>query len=95
MGQKFDMNKFIRHILLSAIAPILIVGLYFTPVALVGCLNRGVMAVAVVLVSAIAALVTVGMAFRLRLKNDPSSGWWIIFGLILTLPLVLILGPLG
>ncbi|MCU0580913.1 MAG: hypothetical protein MUF26_00510 [Syntrophales bacterium] len=89
------MNKYIRHILLPAIAPILIVGLYFTPVALFGCVNRGLMSLAVVLVSAIAALVTVGMAFRLRLKNDPSSGWWIISGLILTLPLVLILGPLG
>ncbi len=94
MGQ-FDMNQYIQHILLPAIAPILIVVLCFTPVSLFGCVNRGLMAVAVVLVSAIAALVTVGMAFRLRLKNDPSSSWWIISGLIFTLPLVLILGPLG
>jgi len=89
------MNRYIQHILLPAIAPVLIVGLYFTPVTLVGCMNRGLMAVAVVLVSTIAAFVTVGMVFRLRLKNDPSSGWWIISGLILTLPLILILGPLG
>ncbi len=95
MGQ-FDMNnKYIQHILLPAIAPLLVVGLYFTPVALFGCVNRGLMAVAVVLVAAIAAFIAVGMAFRLRLKNDPSSTWWIISGLILTLPLILILGPLG
>lgn len=90
-----EMSRYIRHILLPAIATALILGLYFMPVSLVGCVNRGLMAVAVVLVSAIAALVTVGMAIRLRLKNDPSSTWWIISGLILTMPLALILGPLG
>jgi len=94
MGQ-FDMNKCIQHILLPAIAPILIVALCFTPVSLFGCVNRGLMAVAVGLVSVGAAFVAVGMAIRLRLKKDPSSIWWIISGLILTLPLVLILGPLG
>lgn len=91
MGQ-FDMNKDIQHILLPAIAPLLIVALCFTPVSLFGCVNRGLMALAVVLVATIAALVTVGMAFRLRLDQFlgyPHSG------LILTLPLVLILGPLG
>lgn len=89
------MNRYIKHILLPAVAPILIVGLYFTPIALVGCVNRGLMAVAVVLISAVAAFVAVGMAFRLRLKNDPSSIWWVISSLILTLPLALIVGPLG
>ena len=53
------------------------------------------MALAVVLVSAVAAFVTAGMAFRHRMKDDPSSIWWIISTVILTLPLVLVLGPLG
>lgn len=76
-------------------APALLVGLYFTPVALVGCVNRGLMALAVVLISAVAAFITVGIAIRLGIKKDPSSRWWILSTIILTLPLVLILGPLG
>ncbi len=89
------MKEYIKHILLPAVAPILIVVFYFTPVALVGCVNRGLLAVAIVFVSPIAASVAVVMAFRLRLKNDPSSIWRNISGLILTLPLALIMGPLG
>ena len=89
------MNRSIKHILLPAVPTILVVGLYFTPVSLFGCVNRGLMALAVVLVSAVAAFVTVGMAFRRRMKDDPASIWWIISTVILTLPLVLVLGPLG
>jgi hypothetical protein len=53
------------------------------------------MALAVVLISAGAAFVTVGIAIRLGMKKDPSSRWWILSTIILTLPLILILGPLG
>jgi hypothetical protein len=89
------MNRFTRHILLPAVPTILVVELYFIPVSVFGCVNRGLMALAVVLVSAVAAFVTVGMAFHLRIKNDPSSIWWIISTAILALPLILVLGPLG
>jgi hypothetical protein len=73
----------------------LVVGLYFTPVSLFGCVTRGLMALTVVLVSAVAAFVTVGMAFRLKMKNDPAALWWIVSTGILALPLGLVLGPLG
>ena len=76
-------------------APAAIVGLYFTPVLLFGCVNRGLMALAVVLVSAVAAFGTIGMGIRARGQNDPSSNWWLLSTLILLLPIVLVLGPLG
>jgi hypothetical protein len=82
-------------VLLPAIAPAAIVGLYFTPVSLVGCANRGLMALAVAFVAAAAAFTTVGIGIRATRRNDRSSGWWIISTLILALPLVLLLGPLG
>jgi len=34
----------IRHIALPAVAPAAVTGLYFTPVAVFGCVNRGLMA---------------------------------------------------
>ena len=45
------MSAFDRHILIPAIAPIAVVALYLTPVSLVGCVNRGLMALAVVFLS--------------------------------------------
>jgi hypothetical protein len=89
------MNTFIRHVALPAIAPATIVGLYFTPVLLFGCVNRGLMALAVVLISAVAAFVTIGIGIRANARNDPSSSWWLLSTLILLLPIVLVLGPLG
>lgn len=88
------MSVLLRHVALPAVAPAAVVGLYFTPVLLFGCVNRGLMALAVVLLSAAAAFGMIGMAFRARAQGRPSARW-ILSALILTLPLVLVLGPLG
>lgn len=89
------MNVVVKHVALPALAPAAVVGLYFTPVLLFGCVNRGWMALAVVLVSAVAACVTAGIALHTKTRGHPSSNWWMISTLILTLPIVLVLGPLG
>jgi len=88
------MGVLLRHVALPAMAPAAVIGLYFTPVLLFGCVNRGLLALAVVLVSAAAAFATIAMGFRARAQGRPS-GRWIVSALILTLPLVLVLGPLG
>src|SRR6266436_9683773 len=87
-------NPLVKHVALPALAPAAMIGLYFTPVLLFGCVNRGLLAVAVALVSAVGAFVTVGIALRLRAQGKPS-GLWILSTLILTSPLVLLVGPLG
>jgi hypothetical protein len=87
-------NPLVKHVALPALAPAAMIGLYFTPVLLFGCVNRGLLAVAVALVSAVGAFVTVGIALRLRVQGKPS-GLWILSTLILTSPLVLLVGPLG
>lgn len=89
------MHIVVKHVVLPALAPAAVVGLYFTPVLLFGCVNRGWMALAVVLVSAVAACVTVGIALHTKTRGHPTSNWWMISTLILTLPIVLVLGPLG
>ncbi len=84
----------LRHVALPALAPAAIIGLSFTPVLLFGCVNRGLLALAVVLLSAGAAFVTVGIGLREQARGR-SSARWIISTIILTTPLVLVLGPLG
>ena len=88
------MSTLLKHAALPAIAPAAIVGLYFTPVLLFGCVNRGLLALAVVLLSAAAAFVTIGIGFRERARGR-SSVRWLVSAIILTTPLVLVLGPLG
>lgn len=88
------MNVFVKHIVLPAMAPALIVGLYFTPVMVLGCRNRGLIAVSIALISAICAFVTIGFGFSAKRRRDPISSWWILSAMIFTLPLALLVGPL-
>jgi len=88
-------NAVLRHLVLPALAPIAIVGLYFTPVSLIGCANRGLLALAVAAVATVAAVVCVTFAFRTRGRSDRADLWWAVSALVLTLPLALLLGPRG
>jgi hypothetical protein len=88
------MTVLLRHVALPSLAPAAVIGLYFTPVLLFGCINRGLLALAIVLIAAVSAFATIGMGFRARAQGRPS-GRWLCSALILTLPLVLVLGPLG
>ena len=85
------MSLLTRHALLPAIAPATTVALYFTPVLWFGCVNRGLMALAVVLMSAIGAFVAIVRGFRARSRQEPVD-WWLLTALILTIPLALIVG---
>ena len=88
------MTAFTKHVTIPALAPVALLCLSLIPVEVFGCVNRGLMALGLVLASAAAAFVAISFGFRARLRNQPSN-WWLASTLILTLPLVLILGPLG
>ena len=93
-AQCLQMQIYVKHIALPALAPTFMIGLYYTPVTVFGCFNRGLMALAVALVSAILAFVAIGFGFSAQRRRDPISRWWIISALMYTLPLALLLGPL-
>jgi len=89
------MSPIIKHIALPAIAPAAIVALYFTPLSIISCVNRGWIALAIVFVSLIAGIVLGLYAIRVR-RQDPESRWWWIGSMaILMLPALLVFGPLG
>lgn len=89
------MKRIIKHVALPALGPLAIVALYLTPVALFGCVARGLMALAVVVISTAAAFVTVRAAFRARRAGDALADWWLLSTVIHVLPGALIVGPLG
>jgi len=89
-------QRLIRYLILPLIAPVTLICLYFTPKTVFGCANRGYLALAVVLLSMIAAVPTAmtGAAAKRRGANDEAN-WWLLTTLILLSPLVLLIGPLG
>lgn len=89
------MSLVLKHIVIPATATLAVVALYFTPVALLGCVTRGLIALAVVGVSLLAALMSVGVGLKKRIRGEKGSEWWIATTVILMLPALLVLGPLG
>ena len=87
-------SALLRHVGLPALGPAAIVGLYFTPVMIFGCVNRGLMALGVTMISTVAAAMTTRIAVR-RPAGDPVRAWWLLTTGILLLPVALLAGPLG
>ena len=89
-------ERFTRHLVLPSVAPAILIGLYFTPKTVFGCANRGYMALAVVFISLIAAVGTALKAELARRRGETEAvKWWIATTLVLVLPLILLVGPLG
>jgi hypothetical protein len=85
-----------RHVFLPSVAPAALILLYFTPKSVFGCANRGYMALTVVFLAMVSAAATAakGVSEKNRGHRDEAN-WWIVTTLILLMPLVLLIGPLG
>ncbi len=89
------MSPIARHVALPALAPLALVALYYTPLTVVGCAERGLLALAVTAAAAVAAFGCIAMTFRARAREDDRSYWWLLSAAILALSLALLIGPLG
>lgn len=78
----------IRHFLVPAIMPVLFFSVALSPVDLLGCRTRGLIAFSLALVSGLAAIGTAVMALKGRVKGEAGSETWILTTLILTIPVV-------
>jgi hypothetical protein len=82
------MNHIIYNILIPAIMPILFLNIAATPVEVLGCRNRGLIAFMIALISGLASLSAAIMAIRGRMRNDLDTIRWIITSLILVIPVI-------
>ena len=95
-GESGDrMDHYVKHLLLPLLAPLAVVALYFTPKETYGCANRGLMAFAVVLAAAVGALAATIRGSAEHRRGNDHYVWWLVTTLVLLLPMVLLLGPLG
>lgn len=75
-----------RHILLPTLAPLLFFALAATPVELLGCRNRGLLALAIAFISLLGALYAAARSAGCRARRDPQGTWWLYSSLILAVP---------
>jgi hypothetical protein len=76
------------HILLPALAPAAFFLVASTPVEVLGCFNRGLMALSVAMVSVVAGIIFAVKGRLARRRGDPDAIWWVVSALILAVPAV-------
>ncbi len=86
------MKRIVYHVILPAIMPVLFFIVALTPVDVLGCLVRGLIALLIALVSGLAA---VGAAIigakggaKGKVRYDKNAIWWVTSTLILVIPVI-------
>lgn len=82
------MGRFFRHIVLPAVAPALFFAIACTPVQVIGCRNRGLLALSLSLTSGLLALYTAINLVKVQARGDSKALWWFMSTLLLTIPVV-------
>jgi disulfide bond formation protein DsbB len=84
-------DRIFRHILLPAFAPILFLVIATTPVDVLGCRNRGLLAIAIAFLSILAGLGLAVAGVRWKMQGRPDANWWATSALVLAIPAVLLI----
>ncbi len=84
-------NQIYRHILLPAFTLLLFLVVATTPVDVLGCATRGLLAVAIAFLSVLAGLASAFVGARGRKRGNPDANWWATSALILAMPAVLLI----
>jgi hypothetical protein len=86
------MKRIVYHLIVPTIMPVLFFVVALTPVEVLGCFLRGLIAMLIALISGLAAFVTVIIAAKGgakgRVRNDKNSIWWVMSTLILVIPVI-------
>ena len=93
------MTRIVNHIIIPAMMTVLFFVVALTPVELLGCFVRGLIAMLIALISGLAALVASIIGTRGRTKGgtkgrvryDKNSIWWAMSSVILMIPVVAML----
>lgn len=84
-------DRHFRHVLLPAIASLFFLVVATMPADVLGCPNRGLLAIGVAFLSVLAGLISAVAGVRGRMKGDSSANWWATSALILAVPALLLI----
>jgi hypothetical protein len=85
------MKRIVKFLVLPGLVPILFFTVADTPVDLLGCRNRGLLAVMIALAGMLASLGAAIMGAKGRMRRDPQAHWWVVSALVLAMPAVAVL----
>ncbi len=80
-----------RHIIYPALMTILFFVVALSPVDLLGCRTRGLLAFAIALLSGVGGIFAAVKALKGRIKGDGDSPWWGLSAILLAGPVVAML----
>jgi hypothetical protein len=75
-----------RHVVFPALAPAAFYLVASTPVEVLSCFNRGLLALSIAMVSVICGLIFAVKGGLGKRRGDPQAHWWAITALILAIP---------
>ena len=84
-------SPIVRHMGVPSLLSVAMIGLYYTPVSVFGCANRGLFATGVAMLGMAGSCVTLVPAFRLIRSDRAQARWWWINALVFLLPAILLL----
>jgi len=74
------------HIVVPLIAAVSFFVIAYTPVQVLGCVTRGLLAIAVAVPCSIGAVVVSIIGSKARVRGDATWKWWLITSIILAIP---------
>jgi len=81
-----QMNRALRHLLIPSLLPIAFFAVAATPVEVLGCRNRGLLALLIAFVSVLAAIAASVRAVEVRRQGEAEVSRWVATALILAIP---------
>jgi hypothetical protein len=85
------MKRIVYHIIIPAIMPAAFFVIASTPVDVLGCRTRGLIALLIAFISGLAALGAAIMGAKGRVRGDTNAIWWVKSTLILVIPVIAII----
>ena len=82
------MKRIVYHVILPTIMPVLFFWVASTPVEVLGCFVRGLIALLIAFVSSVAALVAAIVGAKGGVRHDRNRIWWVLSTLILVIPVI-------
>ena len=82
------MKRIVYHVILPALIPVLFFVVALTPVEVLGCFMRGLIAMLIALISGLAALGAAIVGAKGRVRHERNRIWWVMSTLILVIPVI-------
>jgi hypothetical protein len=82
------MKRIVNHIIVPAILPVAFFIIAITPVEVLGCRRRGLLALLIAFISGAASSAAAIKGAKKRMRGETSSVWWIASSMVLSVPVI-------